>query len=110
MPEDVAFGDEENLDEANALATEFGSTVNTNERRTIYLSGFNERTTCRDLLAVIKGGKLLSINMCSERSATVTFFEGAAEFYAWAKRNDIYLNSKRVCFFHLHQLCLKLMI
>lgn len=68
----------------------------TNERRTLYFSGFSDRTTYRDLLSVIKGGKLLSINLRSERSATVTFLEGAAEFLAWAKRNDIYLNSKRV--------------
>jgi len=67
-----------------------------NERRTLYLSGFSDRTTYRDLLSVIKGGKLLSITMRSERSATVTFLEGAAEFLTWAKRNDIYLLAKRV--------------
>ena len=73
----------------------------TNERRTLYFSGFSDRTTYRNLLSVIKGGKVLSINMRSERSATVTFLEGAAEFLTWAKRNDIYLNSKRVRFPHM---------
>lgn len=67
-----------------------------NEKRTLYFSGFSDRTTYRDLLSVIKGGKLLSINMRSERSATVSFLEGAADFLAWAKRNDIYLHAKRV--------------
>lgn len=96
LPGDVAFDDEESLDEGNHLTTDFGGIVGANERRTIYLSGFSERTTYRDLLSVIKGGKLLSINLRSERSATVTFFDGAADFFAWAKRNDIYLNAKRV--------------
>ncbi|KAK4956464.1 hypothetical protein LTR10_005989 [Elasticomyces elasticus] len=66
------------------------------DRRTIYFAGLSDKTTYRDLLSVIKGGKVLSVNMRSERSATVTFLDGAAEFLAWAKRNDIYLHSKRV--------------
>jgi hypothetical protein len=66
-----------------------------NEKRTLYFSGFSDRTTYRDLLSVIKGGRLLSINLRQDRCATVTFLDGAAEFLAWAKRNDIYLNSKR---------------
>ena len=66
------------------------------ERRTLYFAGLSDRTTYKDLLSVIKGGKLLSVNMRGERSATVTFLDGAADFLAWAKRNDIYLSSKRV--------------
>ncbi len=62
----------------------------------MYFSGLSERTTYRDLLSVIKGGKILSVNLRPERTATVTFLEGAAEFLAWAKRNDIYLHTKRV--------------
>lgn len=75
---------------------------NGNEKRTLYFHGFSDRTTYRDLLSVIKGGKLLSVNLRAERSATVTFLEGASDFLTWAKRNDIYLNSKRVilCSFH----------
>lgn len=85
--------DASDIDETNyGTRTVSGS----NERRTLYFSGFSERTTYRDLLSVIKGGKLLSINMRSERSATVSFLDGAADFLAWAKRNDIYLHTKRV--------------
>ena len=64
--------------------------------RTLYFTGFNNRTTYRDLCSVIKGGKLLSINMRSEKSATVTFLDSAADYLAWVRRNDIYLNGKRV--------------
>ncbi|EMC92764.1 hypothetical protein BAUCODRAFT_77457 [Baudoinia panamericana UAMH 10762] len=66
------------------------------ERRTLYFSGLSDRTTYKDLLSVVKGGKVLSVNLRSDRSATITFWDGAAEFLAWAKRNDIYLHSKRV--------------
>ena len=72
------------------------------EKRTLYFTGFSERTTYRDLLGVIKGGKLLSINLRPERCATVTFLDRAAEFLAWAKRNDIYLHSKRVSVIAIH--------
>lgn len=64
--------------------------------RTLYFTGFHARTTYRDLLSVIKGGKLLGISMRSEKSATVTFLDGAAEYLAWVKRNDIYLHGKRI--------------
>jgi len=63
--------------------------------RTLYFAGLAERTTMRDLLNVIKGGKILSINMRNS-GATVTFFDGAAEFLHWTKRNDIYLHGRRV--------------
>lgn len=71
----------------------------TEERRTLYFNGLSDRTTYRDLVSVIKGGKLLCVTMRSERAATVSFLDGAPEFLAWTKRNDIYLQSKRVCDF-----------
>jgi hypothetical protein len=67
-----------------------------NTQRTLYFSNFPAGTTYRDLLSVIKGGKVLSINLRSEKSATVTFFDAAADYLTWTKRNDIYLNAKRV--------------
>ncbi len=95
VQDNAAFDDE---DEFNDGATvDLNSLSSTNERRTIFFNGLSDRTTYRDLLSVIKGGKLLSINMRSERSALVTFYEGAADFLAWTKKNDIYLNAKRVC-------------
>ena len=98
MPDDPTWDEDDDdfVDDANQTNTEFNGLSGTNERRTLYLSGFSDRTTYRDLLSVIKGGKVLSVNMRSERSATVTFLDGAAEFLAWAKRNDIYLHAKRV--------------
>ncbi|KAK3703801.1 hypothetical protein LTR37_014247 [Vermiconidia calcicola] len=97
LPDDVAFDDDESVAEESHYANPdlSGATSNA-ERRTLYFSGFSDRTTYRDLLSVIKGGKLLSVNLRPERSATVAFLDGAAEFLAWAKRNDIYLNSKRI--------------
>ncbi|KAK3068751.1 hypothetical protein LTR53_013435, partial [Teratosphaeriaceae sp. CCFEE 6253] len=66
------------------------------ERRTLYFAGLSDRTTHADLLSILKGGKLLSVNLRGERSATVTFLDGAADFLAWAKRNDLYLHAKRI--------------
>lgn len=86
------------LDGSDVDETNLGSrTVSwSKERRTLYISGFSDKTSYRDLVSVIKGGKLLSINMRSERSATVSFLEGAGDFLAWTKKNDIYLHTKRV--------------
>lgn len=94
VPDETGLEDNESLcDEAT-----FPDLHPLQERRTLYFAGLSHRTTYRDLLSIIKGGKLLSINLRNERSATVTFHRGAAEFLAWAKRSDIYLNSKRVTF------------
>lgn len=85
--------DESDMDEINHGPC---TVPDNHERRTLYISGFSERTSYKDLVSVIKGGKLLSISMRSERSATVSFLEGAADFLAWTKKNDIYLHTKRV--------------
>jgi hypothetical protein len=44
---------------------------------------------------VIKGGKVIS-SVLRNNGALVTLATGAAEFLAWSKRNDIYLQGKRV--------------
>ena len=67
------------------------------ERRTLYLIGFAASTTYRDLLSIMKGGKLLSVHLRPDRCALATFYDGAQDFLAWSKRNDIYLKTKRVC-------------
>lgn len=96
MPEDGGF--EEGISSFGDGNTEFGFGTQQKDTamRTLYFCGFHPRTTYRDLLSVIKGGKILSINLPSGRSATVTFHDGAGEYLAWVKRNDIYLHSKRV--------------
>lgn len=38
----------------------------------------------------------MDIFLRHDRSATISFVEGASEFLAYAKRNDIYLHMKRV--------------
>ena len=93
------FDDDEDYDEGthNHVVPGANYYPTTNDKRTLYFHGLSDRTTYRDLLSVIKGGKLLSITLRPERTATVTFLEGASDFLAWVKRNDLYLNAKRVC-------------
>lgn len=64
----------------------------------MYITNLSERTTHKDLAGIIRGGRLLDIFLRSDRSATVSFVEGAADFLAYAKRNDIYLHTKRLEF------------
>jgi len=64
---------------------------------TILLSNLPEGTTHRDVTSVLKGGRLLDIWLRKkEHTASVTFAEGASDFLAYAKRNDIYIGAKRV--------------
>lgn len=97
MPPSVADGSasissDSLMDSDNARAQQGGPIL-----RTLYFVGFNGRTSYRDLLSVIKGGKILSVNIRSEKSATVSFLDAAAHYLNWTKRNDVYLNGKRVC-------------
>lgn len=62
---------------------------------TLFFSGLSERTTYQDLMSIVKGGKIIS-SVLRNNSALVTLATGAAEFLAWSKRNDIYLQGKRV--------------
>ena len=96
VPEDTAFDDDDEFVEGHQLQTDFTNVPDNTEKRTLYFCGLPERTTYRDLLSIVTGGKVLSVNLRPERSATVTFLDGAADFLAWAKRNDIYLHTKRV--------------
>jgi hypothetical protein len=74
-----------------------GERIPVHDQRTILVTNLSDRTTHKDLLSVIRGGRLLDIYLRHDRSATVSFVEGAAEFLSYAKRNDIYLYTKRVC-------------
>ncbi|KAL5114419.1 hypothetical protein ACEQ8H_007674 [Pleosporales sp. CAS-2024a] len=68
------------------------------DQRTVLISNLSERTTHKDLAAIIRGGRLLDIFLRSDRTATISFVEGAAAFLAYAKRTDVYLHSKRLEF------------
>jgi len=94
-PDDNMFDDDEGFGNGESSGPRDGTSPFGQNLRTLYFAGLSDRTTMRDLLSVIKGGKILSINMRGS-GATVTLFDGAAEFLHWAKRNDIYLNGRRV--------------
>lgn len=70
-----------------------------NEQRTILLCNLSDRTGYKDIVNIIRGGAILSIYLRSnERTASVSFVHGtsAQDFFAYAKRNDIYIHDKRV--------------
>lgn len=67
-----------------------------NDRRTILISNLSDRTTHKDLEDILRGGRLLDIYLRSDRTATVSFVEGASDFIAYAKRKDFYLHGKRL--------------
>ncbi|KAF2016112.1 hypothetical protein BU24DRAFT_194059 [Aaosphaeria arxii CBS 175.79] len=68
------------------------------DRRTILVKNVSDRTTYKDLVSVIRGGRLLDVRLRNDRTATVSFVEGAQEFLTYAKRNDVYLHTKRLEF------------
>lgn len=71
------------------------------DQRTIVAKNLSERTTHKDIVDVIRGGAVLDIFLrANERSASISFIEGAAaqEFLSYAKRNDIYIHGKRVIY------------
>lgn len=89
-------GDEDDMIDDNAPAAhDSNNAPNSQQRRTLFFSGLSERTTYKDLMSVVKGGKIVS-SVMNNSSALVTFATGAADFLAWSKRNDVYLQGKRV--------------
>ncbi|KAF3034848.1 hypothetical protein E8E11_003103 [Didymella keratinophila] len=68
------------------------------DQRTILITNLAERTTHKDIAEVVRGGRLLDIFLRNDRSATVSFVEGAADFLTYVKRNDVYLRAKRLEF------------
>lgn len=64
---------------------------------TLLFSSLPEDIKHKDLTSIIKGGRLIQIWLREkERSADVTFAEGAAAFLAYSKRNPFYIRGKRV--------------
>jgi hypothetical protein len=70
--------------------------VPSHDQRTVLITNLSEHTTHKDLVSIVRGGRLLDIFLRNDRTATISFVEGAQEFLAYAKRNDIYLHTKRV--------------
>ena len=75
------------------------------DQRTLLISNLSERTTHKDVASIIRGGRLVDIFLRNDRTAAISFIEGATEFLAYAKRNDIYLNMKRVSLKFLSNFC-----
>lgn len=75
-------------------------------QRSIYFKGLSDRVTYKDLTDVIRGGKILDIHINKkDRTARVAMLDGAAEFLAHVKRDDLYVKTKRVCSY-VHLFCL----
>lgn len=70
--------------------------VPVHDQRTVFIANLSDRTTHKDLASIVRGGRLLDIFLRNDRTATVSFVEGATDFLAYAKRTDVYLHTKRV--------------
>lgn len=71
-------------------------------RRTIALCGLPSLTTLGDVTGVVRGGQLLDVYLRNaEHTASISFVqeEDAIRFYEYARKNDIYIKNKRVCFY-----------
>lgn len=91
---------EDILDESMPTTGNFEHQSSPQWQGTLFFSGLSERTTYKDLMSIVKGGKIIS-SVLRNNSALVTLATGAAEFLAWSKRNDIYLQGKRVSSIYL---------
>jgi hypothetical protein len=53
--------------------------VSMHDQRTILITNLSDRTTHKDLAGIVRGGRILDIFLRNDRSATVSFVEGAGE-------------------------------
>jgi hypothetical protein len=99
VPDDAGYDvdGENDLDGCAAPSAPLGNLHNGQPNRTLFFLGLSERTTFADFVTIVKGGKVANMVMRGD-CALVTFLSGAPEFLAWSKRNDIYLQGKRVSF------------
>lgn len=66
------------------------------DKRSLFFANLPEGTTHKDILDVVRGGRVLDVYLRKGGSATVSFVEGASEFLAYARKRDIYIRQKRV--------------
>ncbi|KAI9167342.1 Negative regulator of differentiation 1 [Paramyrothecium foliicola] len=67
--------------------------------RTLQFSNLPDGVTHADITAVVRGGQLLDVFLRRrDGTATVSFLHGddANAYYAYVRRNDLYINDKRV--------------
>ncbi|GME25570.1 hypothetical protein GTA08_BOTSDO05812 [Neofusicoccum parvum] len=62
------------------------------------MTGFSADTSLKDIIEHIKGGTIIEVYRYNERAVRVSFLRGtdAQAFRTFARRHDIYINSKRV--------------
>lgn len=104
VPDDSSFpSDFEKEEQSSPTAKTEKQHYAKTEQRTIVAKNISDRVTHKDIVDIIRGGAVLDIFLrANERSASISFVEGAAaqEFLNYAKRNDIYIHGKRViCIF-----------
>ncbi|KAL6706574.1 hypothetical protein ACN47E_005330 [Coniothyrium glycines] len=95
---DSEHGPDDGMDFPNENEHKHCARVPSLDKRTVFVSNLAERTTHKDLAGVIRCGRLLDMYIRNDRTACISFVEGAADFLAYTKRNDIYLNLKRLEF------------
>lgn len=54
--------------------------VPVHDQRTVLVTNLSDRTTHKDLAGIAKGGRLLDIFLRNDRSATISFVEGAGTY------------------------------
>ena len=50
------------------------------DQRTVLITNLSDRTTHKDLAGIVRGGRILDIFLRNDRSATISFVEGAGMF------------------------------
>ena len=53
------------------------------DQRTVLITNLSDRTTHKDLAGIVRGGRILDIFLRNDRSATISFVEGAGMFVDW---------------------------
>lgn len=69
------------------------------DKRSVRISGLPDNATLADVTSMVRGGQLLDVYLRHrDRAAVVAFLYGsdAAAFVNYGRRNDLYVNNKRV--------------
>lgn len=69
------------------LSTSIGVDNSVDTQRTLRLSDLPHGVTYHEVLSVVRGGRIVTMQL--KREATITFWTGAREFLFWAKRNGL---------------------
>lgn len=99
--DDISWDPDLDKDDGNLVVPRFErKRYAREEQRTILAKNLSDRSTHKDLAEIARGGLVLDIYLrTNERSASISFVEGAAaqNFMNYVKRKDIYIHGRRVC-------------